>query len=167
MLENSKIIQKLARVAKTWGGAILKVSPKVYDDFMLTETFFGAPFTNHEVGQDWATKRVIYAGNKTPWTDFIHEMGHCFASIQNPEDSDEFVFFGWEIALVHHLGFPRGSEGFQIWEKSNKDYVVTDGASVQLGDLSSYERDVLYKDRWDHAVKVGLIVDSVPRCIRA
>jgi hypothetical protein len=61
-----------------------------------------APFTSH-LGVVW-DKFEIHATNETLWPHLLHEAGHLVATTERPDAAKEFTFFGWEMAVVEHLG---------------------------------------------------------------
>ncbi len=75
-----------------------------------------APF-NRDVGLDYSDK-IIYAkhSNVAP-TAVIHEMGHVFASDQEPFVCDEVAFLGWEYALSQEVGLVK-----EFKEEISKSY---------------------------------------------
>jgi hypothetical protein len=85
-----------------------------------------APFTSH-LGVVW-DKFEIHATTETPWPHLLHEAGHLVATTERPDAAKEFTFFGWEMAVVEHLGlsmrefYERNVEYGINW----RDHVILD-----------------------------------------
>jgi hypothetical protein len=85
-----------------------------------------APFTSH-LGVVWDTFDII-ATTETPWPHLLHEAGHLVATTERPDAAKEFTFFGWEMAVVEHLGlsmrefYDRNVEYGINW----RDHVILD-----------------------------------------
>lgn len=123
--------QILQAQCRRWGGDLLAASedsiksfitdaePGIEDIIAIGPTFFVAPFTlKYNLGILWNRHEILYAPPLN-WTAIIHEMGHVFASKEDPNNADEWSFFGWEMALVRFL-----SLNLDQWIQDNKDYVV-------------------------------------------
>lgn len=100
--------------------------------------------------------------------EIIHEMGHVFASKVAPDECNEYDFFGWEIAMVKHIGLPLKD---WIYEQSNyavsEDPLDEKSFAVELRDLSGRTLDLLILERLHTAQKNGLISEhDEPLCIR-
>jgi hypothetical protein len=155
--QNKIFIPKLQRVAHRLGGNVVAVSEERYDALHI----FEAPFTSYRLGIDWI-KRVVYfvwdtdGHTRLCWGDIIHEMGHVFACKKNPDNSDEYDFFGWEWALMKQIG---GNE--DQWNESQKHYQI--GIQVngswfnEWGSLTPKQRRHVLKDRLEKAKALGLI----------
>lgn len=115
------MLSKLREIAKTWGGDIVELS---HEDFLAREeeeTFSVAPFVNDDLGVDYNRKEVVFSSKRPPtWCAVVHELGHVFACSEEPLESNEFAFFGWEYILAKRIG------GAQEWCAANKDYGVGD-----------------------------------------
>lgn len=153
----SREIQKLRRLARKWGGDLVGVNQKEWDRLKeerltdRTRPFHEAPFSSNDLGVHWPSRRVIYSG-KVEWVEVIHEMGHVFATTENPEHVDEYDFFGWEYALVKLIG-----ASIDEWVKHNKDYGVTENGYSEFGDLSPGKRDELLKQCVAKGKELGII----------
>jgi hypothetical protein len=85
-----------------------------------------APFTSH-LGVVW-DKFEIVGTTETPWPHLLHEAGHLVATTERPDAAKEFTFFGWEMAVVEHLGlsmrefYDRNVEYGINW----RDHVILD-----------------------------------------
>ena len=85
-----------------------------------------APFASG-LGCVW-DKFEIVATTKTPWPHLLHEAGHLVATTERPDAAKEFTFFGWEMAVVEHLGlsmrefYDRNVEYGINW----RDHVILD-----------------------------------------
>jgi hypothetical protein len=85
-----------------------------------------APFTSG-LGCVW-DKFEIVGTDETPWPHLLHEAGHLVATTERPDASKEFTFFGWEMAVVEHLGlsmrefYDRNVEYGINW----RDHVILD-----------------------------------------
>ena len=79
-------------VLRTWarrhGGDIVRVAPKDFAHVKQLPSFSDAPFSSNDIGVHWRSARVVYAG-ATLWTEFVHELGHCFASRVGIDDQFE------------------------------------------------------------------------------
>jgi hypothetical protein len=88
--------------------------------------FAWAPFTSH-LAVVWDTFE-IHATPETPWPHLLHEAGHLVATTKRPDAAKEFTFFGWEMAVVEHLGlsmrefYERNVEYGINW----RDHVILD-----------------------------------------
>ena len=108
------------------------------------QTFFESPSSSQSLGIDWAKKQIVGVP-LVHWADVIHEMGHLFASFEDPEHSDEMKFFGWEFLLAKQVGDPR------VWIKKNDDYGLGNGYGLEefeeqdFGALNSKEKRKILK----------------------
>ncbi len=82
------------------------------------EGFEEAPFTSADLGVCWDRFEIHYRGD-VPWPAMLHEAGHLLATQDPPKRSEEWKFFGWEIAVVHYLRLDL--EEF-YW--NNRDYGI-------------------------------------------
>lgn len=127
-------LQRLRKLAKRWGGNILRVTAQQYVDY--DDRFSFAPFSSNMLGVIWDEKLVCYSG-RVSWIEVVHEMGHVFASKLPPNTKgiDEGDFFGWEYRIVETIGASVGE-----WMVSNRDYGVGDfdgGRYDEFGGLST------------------------------
>jgi hypothetical protein len=150
-------IPKLRRLCRKWGGDLREVTPEEFDQLKDRQglgkkkpTFYEAPFSHRDLGILWKRKLVIYAGD-VAWVEVIHEMGHVFACRTNPDQSDEFPFLGWEIALVNHI---KGN--LRLWLAENKDYQTTNEGQ-SLGSMSPLEQGQLVAERLVVARQTGIL----------
>ena len=118
-----------------------------------------APFGNHELGVNWAKKKIYYS-KECPWPDVLHEMAHVFASKYLPDQTDEWDFFGWEIGAVKLL---KGS--ITEWATANRYYEI----NIENYELESvcdclplsaipkpFQRKI-FAERINHAHETGLL----------
>jgi hypothetical protein len=150
----TKEVRALRKLAKSWGGDIVRVSPEKFKAEARGKDFFEAPFTNAKLGVLWKTKKVLFVGD-VPWGFLTHELGHLFASAENPERSKEFDFFGWEIVLARMVG------DLAEWEKTNKDYIVTN-CGRSLREVTKLQKDQVYKERIRRAEDLGILKNGIP-----
>ena len=122
-----KVLAKLTRLARQWGGNILSVTPEVFETYKSREDFDEAPFTIGALGVVYSEKLIVFVpgAQDVNWPALTHEMGHCFASMVKPEQADESSFIGWEFRLARLVG--TQSE----WLPLNSAYVLTeDGYNI-------------------------------------
>jgi len=150
-------IQKLRRLARKWGGDLIRVSKAKWAEFKeekltdRTHPFYEAPFTSNDLGIHWPTRRVVYCG-EVHWPEVIHEMGHTFATNECPDHDEEFNWFGWEYALAKHIG-----GNIAEWVHHNKDYGIFDDASGEFGDMTPKAREKLLRERIAKGQELGII----------
>lgn len=141
-------------VLRTWarrhGGDIVRVAPKDFAHVKQLPSFSDAPFSSNDIGVHWRSARVVYAG-ATLWTEFVHELGHCFASRVGIDDQFEFDFLGWEVALVRELGLD-----YDAWRHENRYYAVTKQGK-EFGDLNRNQQDQLVEERIRHGQAIGIV----------
>ena len=131
-------IQKLDRLCRELGGRLERVLDRSYERLMWRPDFYPSPFEAGCLGVFWRTTRVIYSTDEIDihWASILHEMGHVFAYPEPPVDGvviDEMDFFGWEYAVVRHIG-----ASVEEWLKENADYVAVPGRD--LGEMDEHER---------------------------
>lgn len=164
--KNRKLILNMGRIARSWGGDVVQVSEDEWLEIQERKDFYDAPFSRNYVGIVWTSKRIVYAGS-VPWTDISHEMGHVFATNKKPDKSDEWVFFGWEVALVRVIRARRDD-----WLKANRDYSLPEmkglgvWAGEDLGTLSLAKQNQVLEERVRVAERLGLVVDGKPQNMR-
>jgi hypothetical protein len=83
--------------------------------------------------------KVIVCSEEIPSVGhLIHEMGHVFATTKKPNDSNEWDFFAWEVALAKELGV------YSTWLMESEDYLLdfqpgeTVGDALKNGTLDQY-----------------------------
>lgn len=166
-------LRKLRSLARAWGGDIVGVTKRAWDEIRsqgLSDRvvqFYAAPFTDRKLGIHWPSRRIVYQG-EVMWFEVIHEMGHVFATNTPPDNSSEVGFFGWEYALVRHIG-----ADLKVWEDSNSKYGIgstdtRDGKwTDEFGGLSAEERKKYLEDCVKEGQASGIIdADGRPICLR-
>lgn len=156
----SSLVEKLRELCRQWGGDLVEITEAQYEALVRegTDEFQPAPFTDKNLGVDYINKIVYYA-NK-PWYSILHEMGHVFASREEPNRAtNEYDFFGWELAVVKLIG-----ANVDEWVRGNCDYVVT--GDVDLGSLSLDGVAKILEEIEGLARDRGLTVDGRPVAIR-
>jgi hypothetical protein len=123
-----------------------------------------APFTSH-LGLVWDTFDIV-ATTETPWPHLLHEAGHLVATTERPDAAKEFTFFGWEMAVVEHLGL-----SMREFYEQNVEYGINWRDHVILDTLKFKSRD------WwkfvgaceETAREANLLgrFDNVPRALRS
>lgn len=91
----------------------------------------------------------------------IHEAGHIVACNQEPENSKEELFHGWElmVAIENNL--------VNEWFNSNKDYVCgKDFNNKEFGRLDKLELVKYTAEIINLSINNGLIKNQKPQCIR-
>ena len=139
-----------------WNGAIKSIKD------MNNKKLEIAPF-NEGFGINYEEKIVCYWGSSLDdYTYFIcgliHEMGHVFASLDGPKDSDEYSFFGWEFLLSQEIGlsleeFIYGNRDYNVetksgchklmYELSTKDAIEAINSCINL----SYAKNLIINDK--------------------
>lgn len=172
-------VEKLSRMARSWGGAILRVDEETFNtryaraevsthdgEAWITQLnpvkgFYPAPFSTKNLGVFWSRKQIIYTGENMPWPDIVHEAAHVFACKVNPNRCDEWPFLGWEYAMAKYLGGPMTD-----WFKYMRDYVVDGRRGDTFGDFSPSRRQLVLQERLRAARSLKLVVGDVPQSIR-
>lgn len=162
-------LKKLKTMAQAWGGDIVGVSDAKWDALAHGDDLHGAPFSSNNLGILWEKKQIVYSG-EVLWQEVIHEMGHVFACLSDPEKSDEFGFFGWEYAVAKLI------RGAMSWIETQDTYTIgvlhIDGrrigdSSCCFGDLSFANQSRVVKNRVQIARSLGLLDDNLkPLAIR-
>jgi hypothetical protein len=123
-----------------------------------------APFTSH-LGVVW-DKFEIHATNETPWPHLLHEAGHLVATTERPDAAKEFTFFGWEMAVVEHLGLSMR----EFYER-NVEYGIDWLNYVELGAVRFGSKDwwKFVGESQATARAAGLFgrFDKHPSCLRS
>jgi hypothetical protein len=161
------IVGRLRGLCQSWGGTLVEVPEAKLDEIEKRELdrnrrdFYPAPFAN-DLGVFWRRKRIVYTTVPADrsYAELVHEMGHTFACTKNPEDSDEFDFFGWEYAVIRYVG---GSTA--LWAHTNRFYSVENGGR-ELGSLSEIEVYNLVQERVAHARTLGILNGYTPLAVR-
>lgn len=175
---------KLKDLAQSWGGDVREISQDGFDALKESArnkafpAFFDSPFTSYDLGIIWTEKKVVYTekarlSGKMMWGHILHEMGHVFASTEEPDRGNEFDFFGWEYAVVHHLQLDEVN-----WDKAQQDYCIeySPGCSgvyyMDYGQICrpgapAVHRTLFLAERLQEARKLGLLNDDfTPKAIR-
>ncbi len=124
------VLQRLQKACRRWGGGLQQVTPQIWRRLKACSGFFPAP-QKEIVGIHWPSRHIYYVGI-VHWGSLIHEMGHTFASHNDPESSSEDLFLGWEYQVVRFIGAP-----LEKWLDYMKDYGTDEG---QFEDLSARKR---------------------------
>lgn len=149
---------ELLRFAKLHGVKAHKVDEENFRRALKIGKVVEAPFTSY-LGIDWKGKGLYYTRDDQ-WVEMVHELGHLLASSVEPRKSTEWDFFGWEVAVIHHLGL-----SLDRWLAGNRDYGVDGGH--ELGGLTSIQLHKMLAERMDRAVACGLVdPEGVPLAIR-
>lgn len=135
--------------------------------YIAKGSFSEAPFSGNDLGIVWEKKQVLFCG-AVLWYEVVHEMAHVFACLREPNNSNEWDFFGWEYAMAKML------KGVPEWKAENGDYVVTmpadgpyRGAGRDFKVLTSKEQVTLIRDRVQVAKAAGLLDSNLkPKAIR-
>ena len=93
-----------------------------------------APFTDG-LGVVWSDFE-IHAMPSTPWAHLLHEAGHLVASNEPPDSSNEYVFLGWELAVVEHLGL-----SMRDFHKDNASYGINWQDYIEMDSLVFGSKD--------------------------
>jgi hypothetical protein len=161
MPEFCREILAMRKMARSWGGDIVRVGAQAYKNLPTKGThapkFYPSP-QDSDLGVDWCGRRVIVSG-KVCWIDVLHELGHAFAVEESPEDiDDDNVFLGWEYAMVKHIG--ADSEFFRT---QNQYYVLENGD--YLGDFSKSRQIRILEGQVRKCIKAGMVSSGgVPLC---
>jgi hypothetical protein len=167
---STKVLARLRRVARRWGGDILVLTEKKYDDqfeFTLRAGFSGAPFTSRaRLGVFYARKQVVLVpSSELNLMDVLHELAHVFASKKSPNNADEYNFLGWEWAFAHRLGVSR-----REWQRGLANYQLGDEpwSGQTIDRLTSKQLTALIVDRLAKAKESGIVsLCGVPQSIRS
>jgi len=159
-MTEAETLEALLSFARNRGVTARLVSDKEFAALVRRCNLEEAPFASSCLGIVWKTKRLYYTRDAL-WPEVIHELGHLLASRMPPRSSSEYEFFGWELALVHHLG-----ASVDRWLASNKHYGVNN--EKELGALSPLELHTMLAERLMTAKGAGLIdtSDGHPLVIR-
>jgi hypothetical protein len=147
------------------GGVLKEISKEEFraiesvNGFEMVNRFARAPFTSELLGVNFHTKEVIFAG-QVGESPIIHEMGHVFATDQEPRYGTEWDFFGWEFILARFIGLP-----VKTWLQGNANYAVTDEGSI-LSSLKDKEICRMLHERVRFARKAGTVKKFKPLAVR-
>lgn len=156
-------VKKLRRYCRLWGGDIEEISFGEFEDLFRganlrtpykERRYFDAPFCSGDLGIDWKERRILYTDRRhVPWPAFTHEMGHTFATLDDPGCANEVDFFGWEYVLAQRVG------NLDEWIAGNRDYVVDcvdQNGDVIRNDVSFGDLTLDQKTFWsDFAIRRG------------
>lgn len=150
-------VKKLQALARSWGGDIRTISDEDFDALTEEGGFYEAPFAGYKLGVDWP-KRHVLSVRAPRWPDVIHELGHLFATKDDPIKADEYGFFGWEYRLAVFIG-----GNLRTWVKNNHHYMVNDGEFGDFGELPPKRREQLLLERVQAAQALGIVTaEGVP-----
>jgi hypothetical protein len=133
------------------------------------EGFEEAPFTSADLGVCWDRFEIHYRGD-VPWPAMLHEAGHLLATQDPPKRSEEWKFFGWEIAVVNWLRL-----SLEEFHWNNRDYAINyqdAGDGEYYGEVNDipYDSPVFYsflESRIRFAKSCGLVAeDGTPLHVR-
>ncbi len=117
----------IAYLATEFGVRVIERDAEIAWQWLHRPTGYSeAPFTSG-LGVVWDTFDIITTP-ETPWPHLLHEAGHLVATTERPDAAKEFTFFGWEMAVVEHLGlsmrefYDRNVEYGINW----RDHVILD-----------------------------------------
>jgi len=151
-MTDAETLRKLLSFASSRGVTSRRVSENEFSSLAHDGTLEEAPFSSHSLGIVWKTKCLYYTRG-VEWPEVIHELGHLLACRVPPRSSDEFGFFGWEIAMSHHIG---GS--LDAWIAGNQDYGVSNGIALKA--LSPFALHTMLAERLAAAKDTGLLDDD-------
>ena len=127
-----------------------------------SDDLYPCPFAN-ELVVEWSTRTLWiekedfdYA-NPASWGNVIHEFAHLVAADKEPNHTDEFEFFGWEVAVAMRLGV------LKEWLQANSAYSVPGEnvlVSCEIGTLSPDDQRRVLHERLDYAESLGLVQDG-------
>jgi hypothetical protein len=152
----SNVYENFVNKIRSWGGNVIHLNEDEFEDVHNDVYFFLAPFCDDNLGINWKNK-IIYFEGKENIPNMIHEAGHLFASKDNPNESDEWSFFGWEYKLAQELKI------IDEWDAANFGYQVDleeSTGSVPWSSLTQAERAKVIGNRLVEAKKIGLIVNG-------
>lgn len=114
-------LARLRRLVSTWNGSILTMSMDAFEALAWRRGYSWATFSNAGLGVHFRRRLVLVAlplgMHKLP--EVIHETGHVFASRVGPDDSNEYDFLGWEMAVARAIGL-----SLMQWRDGNRDYIL-------------------------------------------
>lgn len=166
-MRNLDAINVLKEIAKSWGGVIEVVSTGEFEPFgALSDDLHNGwtrpPENGHAL--HYETRRMVVDRKLACAGTIIHEMGHAFVDESNPEEADEWDWFGWEICLARKVGC------YRRWSKSSRHYIVTVNPGEDLISwkrLTSSQKAAVTDERIKHAIKIGIVdPNGDPRAVR-
>lgn len=123
-----------------------------------------SPFDSR-IGLDWNSRTVFcsYDSSIIPSENveymnniilcgIIHEMAHVFASYYPPENSEEFEFLGWEMALASEIGIDS-----RTWRDGQENYWLGLNYSTTLDKLPDQEFENLLNEMMETTISMILI----------
>lgn len=152
-------VKKLQVLARSWGGDIRTISDEDFDALTEEGGFYEAPFAGYKLGVDWP-KRHVLSVRAPRWPDVIHELGHLFATKDDPIKADEYGFFGWEYRLAVFIG-----GNLRTWARNNHHYVVfySGFGDHPFGGLAPEERKIVIQERVQAAQALGIVTaEGIP-----
>lgn len=162
MTDKEKVVQFIVGMGLTYielaeeGAALHAAWDEWCEDYGLRQ----APFTAY-LGIV-PNERTIVARPHHHWTTLIHEAAHllCERSVFYGE---EIGWFGWEWAVVQHLGLSR-----EEFLRENRDYTISWEASDErwvedVRDLRADEVDRFFNKKVAEAQRLGVVTeDGIP-----
>jgi hypothetical protein len=148
-------IRKLRSYCRRWGGDLVKITPAQYERISAPtkkfKRFYESQFSAHDLGIEWLTRRLYYSHRVGPpdWVEVIHEMGHLFATPDNPNESDEYTFFGWEYQLAARVG------DVETWVAGNREYQVP--RNREFGGLTPRARAAVIRRQIKVGQRLGIL----------
>jgi len=179
-------IKRLRKLCQKWGGDLIELSSEAFDQVrncsrlgrlrsieeppqqdsikyaLSNMDFYEAPFTKG-LGVDWKNKIIFYTG-EVKWSYIIHEMGHVFASNKTPDMSEEWDFFGWEIAVARFI-----KARMREWRTNQADYNVPygeGGTCVAFGGLTYQDQCRVMSGAVQLSTEEKLIRKGAPVSVR-
>ena len=149
-------LELLTLKAREWGGDLICVDAISNID---SDDLTHCPFSHH-LAIDHKAKHVYYTPHLPGITDLggiIHEFGHVFATLEDPNTAEEYDFLGWEWLLALEVGLR------DEWLLSMDNYSLAAEGNVyaeDFGYLDDDQRSDLLEERIDYAESLGLIVDG-------
>ena len=158
------LIQELRRRVEEWGGRLELVNDvdEIAGNYE-TSGVSPAPF-EYDLGVSHKRKIIYYEATllqrRAAIGGLVHEAAHVFACRDEPGFSEEYDFLGWEWLFAREVGL------LEEWMLSMNNYALAASESDYSEDfeyLSDEARSDLFEERYQHAEKLGLIVDG--RCV--
>lgn len=164
-VHRSRAISRLWELCKAWGGELKFVTEEQHEqlfeaDHALARGWHDSPFIDYH-GVNFEEKRVYVVPKRACVGAIIHEMGHVFATEQEPGPADEYPWLGWEICLARLVG------AYRPWSEQNAHYGISDHGIADWGTATPAQRKMLIRDRVKHGQRIGIIdANEVPLAIR-
>ncbi len=160
MTVSRTVIERLARACRRWGGELVTLpSLAAFEHLFFQEEYSSAPAASLH-GIQWWKKQIYVVEGRADVNAVIHEMGHVFADSVPPKASNEWKFFGWEVALA------RMVRGYTLWSDCN---LYTMGpargkagelSGLDWSDLTSIGRREVVRERIRTAKRLGLVTKT-------